>query len=261
MHLVIAPLAALAITTHTALAQIPVRSSAGQQFFAAYEDNDTVFNFDQRIQGPNNRGEPFQTSWQQSFDETALADGNAFGASAFQRVVIDLDLASGRTTLLQGSAALAGTILNTNPISARAESGAGLIFTLTETTQIRLLYDLEGRGNLDQQIPGYAALAYFNLSNNDAAPGDFLLRRDVSLNQIDTGLIDLALAPGEYTLDAGAGAFLLQDPSFEGGPYTLPAAPELAGGYSVSMVILPTPSASLPLVGTLLLAARRRRTG
>ncbi|MFG0304880.1 MAG: hypothetical protein ACF8Q5_01560 [Phycisphaerales bacterium JB040] len=254
------PLLALALLTPAVAAQIPVLNSGATQEFLAYDDAAQVFEISKTFQGPNTNADPYDTLWIESFDEFALAAGNAFGGSAFQRIVIDPDLATGRTTLLQGSAALAGTVLNSNPISARVEASSGLIFTLSQTTTVRLIYDLEGRANLDQQIPGFDTLAWFSLADTNAPLGELVLSRAVGTGEIDTGVIDLDLGPGDYALDAGAGAFLVQSPDFQSGSYLLPDDPQRAGGYSVSLAIIPTPTTlTLAAVGGLALIAPRRR--
>lgn len=237
---------------------IPVLNSGATQEFVAFDGDTRVFEFAQSFQGPNTNAVPFDTLWIESFDQFALAAGNAFGGSAFQRVVIDPDLATGRTTLLQGSASLAGTVLNANPISARVEATSGLIFSLDRTTTIRFIYDLEGRGNLDQNIPDFDTLAWFTLYDTNAPLPELVLRRNVGLGEIDTGVIDLILGPGEYALDAGAGATLLQSPDFQGTNHLLPPDPQRAGGYSVSMAFIPAPATLAPLGALAFLSTRRR---
>jgi len=198
--------------------------------------------------------------WTQSLEGFGFVGSNFVAGSTTQRSNMDAVLTPvvpNSLMLLQGSAALAGNISTTDPLSAEATSSASYTFSTDVAAKIRIIWSLESMGLADPR----AALgpASFSLRDESDAPGANLLLQAAGVGKINTGFVTLTIDPGTYTLAAGAQATLFQG-DLPGGPgFSLPAAPEQSGGYTVTIALLPSPSSVVPLAMVGLLASRRKR--
>ncbi|MFT5423920.1 MAG: hypothetical protein ACI89L_001712 [Phycisphaerales bacterium] len=195
--------------------------------------------------------------WTQSLDGFGFVGPNFLAGSTYQRSNMDAVLTPqvpNSLMLLQGSAALAGNISTADPLIAWATSSASYTFSTDVAAKIRIIWSLESTGLANPwSLDSPSGFTLTRESDIFAGP---ILQQDAGVGEINTGFITLTIDPGTYTLKAGAYASLYQG---DRPVSTLPGSPEQAGGYTVTMALLPSPASVLPLAMAGLLASRRRR--